>query len=175
MPSNGILKLCGERSYVLCKWIFFICPLFIFYSIYDKVSIYKTICPTYFLNDTSKRDIIVQRKPNHSAKIQLDVQLNTASRCEFRPNGRKQQRFKTLSFRPRTTWNLMLSCCQKNVFFMQMTCEELMRTLPKAKDQIQFLKVLGLGFFCWSNFSEKNIPGNSAVFAVIHRGTVISF
>lgn len=53
------------------------------HSIYDEVSIFETICPTYFLNGTPKKGIIMQRKPKRSAKRQLDVQLIVPSSWEF--------------------------------------------------------------------------------------------
>ena len=57
----------------------------------------KTIYPTYFWSSTPKKDVIMQRKSNHSAKRQLELIM--ASRHEFisDPHGRKHQRLKTLS------------------------------------------------------------------------------
>lgn len=63
-PSNfispHILQLCGETSHILCKLSFFHVSL-ILHSIYNKASIFKTICPTYFWNSVPKKDILLQR------------------------------------------------------------------------------------------------------------------
>lgn len=93
----------------------------------------------------------------------------------FRPHDRKHQRLKTLS---EVLWaqNHMKSHfirLSKGCFSCRwsVSCSWGAYQRPKTK-----LIPKGVGsFFFGSNFSEKNIPGNSAVFALIHRGAVIFF
>lgn len=155
------------------------CPLFCTVLTTKSVSLKPYVL---LISETVlQKKIFSCRGSEPQCRKQLDVELITASRREFISNPMRESLigFKLClkSFRPRITGNLILSDCKKGCFHAHDLWHphvDLARG-PRPNTVLKVLSLFFFSFFCLSILSDKNIPGNSALFALIHRGAVISF